>query len=633
MLKICKYLSCTEIVQMLIGFAFIVAQVWLDLKLPDYMSKITTLVETPGSSMHDVWVAGGKMLVVAFGSFVCSLIVGLLAALIAASFGRRLRSLQFNAIENTFGPAEMSHFSTASLITRSTNDITQVQLFITIGLQLLVRAPIMAVWAIAKIADDGIEWTMATGIAVTVLMVMVTILMALVMPKFKRMQTLTDNINLVARENLTGLRVVRAYNAEDYQEQKFSEANRELTDTQLFTNRAMSVMMPVMNTALNGLMLAVYWIGAYLIDAADMMDKLTIFSNMVVFSSYSIQVIMSFLLMSMVFVLWPRADVSAKRILEVITTKPVVNDSGSYRGETERETSRETSAVATRETAVETGDEAHIESDNPAGNHHGVSVAFDNVSFTYPDSREPMLENISFTAKPGQTVAFIGSTGSGKSTLVNLVPRLYDATQGRVLVDGKDVREWDSATLRAQIGYVPQKALLFKGTVASNIAYGGTDGFGSKTETNGDTNAQIDMNRVQLAAQVAQASEFINRFEKGYESPISQGGTNVSGGQRQRLSIARAVYTNPSVYVFDDSFSALDFATDRAVREQLREHAQGATKLIVAQRVGTIMDADMIVVLDDGKVVGKGTHRELLETCDVYQQIARSQLTEEDLKK
>ncbi len=606
MLRIMRYLSKAEIGQMLIALVSIVGQVWLDLTLPDYMSDITQLVETPGSDMSDIWVAGGKMLAISLGSAACAIVTGFIAARVGASFSQRLRSLEFSKVES-FGAAEMNRFSTASLITRSTNDITQIQMFITMGLMMIVKSPIMAVWAICKIAGGGFEWTLATGVAVVALIISIGVLMALAMPKFKAMQRLTDNINLVARENLTGLRVVRAYNAEDYQEAKFAQANKDLTDTQLFTNRAMSVMMPLMNTIMNGLMLAVYWIGAYLIDAADATDKLTTFADMVVFSSYSVQVIMSFLLMSMVFVLWPRADVSANRVLEVINTEPMV--------------------VSGTQTAGKPGMEGEIE--------------FRNVSFTYPDSREAMLEGINFKASKGQTVAFIGSTGSGKSSLVNLVPRFYDATQGKVLVDGVDVRDYTLESLRGKIGYVPQQSFMFKGTIASNVSYGGagrasggrgvSDGRGNSADrTSADKSASAEA--VRNACEVAQATEFIGRKEDGYETVISQGGANVSGGQKQRLSIARAVYRHPEILIFDDSFSALDFKTDRAVRDALAKEAKDATKLIVAQRIGTIMDADTIVVLDGGKVVGQGTHRELLETCDVYRQIAQSQLSENELK-
>ena len=620
MFRIMKYLSKAEIGQMLIALVTIVGQVYFDLKLPDYMSDITTLVETPGSDMKDIWIAGGKMLLISLGSVACAIITGYIAARVAASFTQRLRSLEFRKVES-FGPAEMSKFSTASLITRSTNDITQIQMFITMGLQLIVKSPIMAVWAVCKIAGEGFEWTVATAIAVVILLVAVVILMAMVMPKFKAMQRLTDNINLVARENLTGLRVVRAYNAEDYQESKFTKANKDLTDTQLFTNRTMAIMMPLMNTVMNGLMLAVYWIGAYLIEAAELTDKLTVFSNMVVFSSYSVQVIMSFLLMSMVFVLWPRADVSAQRVMEVLNTEPIVKNG----------TKRAADIAKTGQTGT---------------------VEFKNVSFTYPDSREAMLQDINFKAEKGQTVAFIGSTGSGKSSLINLVPRFYDVSAGQVLVDGVDVRDYDMVALRDKIGYVPQRSVLFKGTVAGNISYGDKPGENDTVEL-ADTSTPAgrkrealqlaadaandgkltdeQMSRVKAAADVAQASEFVNRMDGGFDSPIAQGGSNVSGGQKQRLSIARAVYRHPEILIFDDSFSALDFKTDRAVRDALAEEAKDSTKLIVAQRIGTIMNADRIVVLDEGKVVGQGTHKELLENCEVYRQIAESQLSESEL--
>ena len=613
MLRIMKYLSKAEIGQMLIALVTIVGQVYFDLKLPDYMSDITTLVETPGSHMKDIWIAGGKMLLISLGSAACAIITGYIAARVAASFTQRLRSLEFRKVES-FGPAEMSKFSTASLITRSTNDVTQVQMFITMGLQLIVKSPIMAVWAVCKIAGEGFEWTLATGIAVVILLAAIVIMMAMVMPKFKAMQALTDNINLVARENLTGLRVVRAYNAEDYQEAKFTKANKDLTDTQLFTNRVMAFMMPLMNTIMNGLMLAVYWIGTYLIDAAGLKDKLTVFSNMVVFSNYSVQVIMSFLLMSMVFVLWPRADVSAQRIMEVLDTEPIVEN-----------------GTKTAADVAKTGQRGTVE--------------FRNVSFTYPDSREAMLEGINFTAEQGQTVAFIGSTGSGKSSLINLVPRFYDTSQGQVLVDGVDVRDYDLKALRDKIGYVPQQSVLFKGTVASNVSYGDQPGdpaevemadtstpAGSKREAAEGADIPAEqLNRVRAAADVAQASEFVARMDGGYSAAIAQGGSNVSGGQKQRLSIARAVYRHPEILIFDDSFSALDFKTDREVRDALAREAKDSTKLIVAQRIGTIMNADRIVVLDDGKVVGQGTHKELLDNCDVYRQIAESQLSQSEL--
>ncbi|OZG53946.1 ABC transporter ATP-binding protein [Pseudoscardovia suis] len=629
MIKICKYLSKSEWFQLFLGLIFIVAGVYLQLKLPDYMADITTLVETPGSKMHDVWVAGGKMLGVAFAAMITTVAVGFITARVAASFTQRLRSLEFRRVES-FGLEEIGKFSTASLITRSTNDVTQIQQFITMGLLMLVQSPIMAVWAIVKIAGKGVDWSIATAVSTVLVLGAVGIIMVKVMPKFRSMQTLTDNINRVARENLTGLRVVRAYNAENYQQKKFDKANDDLTNTQLYTNRAMSIMMPLMNTVMNGLTLAIYWIGAYLIDAAGLMDKLTLFSNMVVFSSYAIQIIMSFLMMSMVFVLWPRADVSAKRILEVLDTTPRITDGARRDGV-----------------------------NDASGEPIRGQVEFRDVSFAYPDSREPMLEHVSFTAQKGQTVAFIGSTGSGKTTLVNLVPRMYDVTDGAVLVDGVDVRDYDVQSLRDKIGYVPQQAVMFKGTVASNVAFGDRSQNGktiagerasdvklidtstaqglkevqkmrmSAASARALTDAQMD--DVRQAVDVAQADDFVTRMDGTYDASIAQGGTNISGGQKQRLSIARAVWRHPEILVFDDSFSALDFQTDHDVRQALAKQAHDSTKLIVAQRIGTIMDADQIVVLDQGRVVGKGTHKELLKNCDVYRQIAESQLTEAEL--
>lgn len=629
MIKICKYLSKSEWFQLFLGLIFIVAGVYLQLKLPDYMADITTLVETPGSKMHDVWVAGGKMLGVAFAAMITTVAVGFITARVAASFTQRLRSLEFRRVES-FGLEEIVKFSTASLITRSTNDVTQIQQFITMGLLMLVQSPIMAVWAIVKIAGKGVDWSIATAVSTVLVLGAVGIIMVKVMPKFRSMQTLTDNINRVARENLTGLRVVRAYNAENYQQKKFDKANDDLTNTQLYTNRAMSIMMPLMNTVMNGLTLAIYWIGAYLIDAAGLMDKLTLFSNMVVFSSYAIQIIMSFLMMSMVFVLWPRADVSAKRILEVLDTTPRITDGARRDGV-----------------------------NDASGEPIRGQVEFRDVSFAYPDSREPMLEHVSFTAQKGQTVAFIGSTGSGKTTLVNLVPRMYDVTDGAVLVDGVDVRDYDVQSLRDKIGYVPQQAVMFKGTVASNVAFGDRSQNGktiagerasdvklidtstaqglkevqkmrmSAASAGALTDAQMD--DVRQAVNVAQADDFVTRMDGAYDASIAQGGTNISGGQKQRLSIARAVWRHPEILVFDDSFSALDFQTDHDVRQALAKQAHDSTKLIVAQRIGTIMDADQIVVLDQGRVVGKGTHKELLKNCDVYRQIAESQLTEAEL--
>ncbi|MFT8358789.1 MULTISPECIES: ABC transporter ATP-binding protein [Bifidobacterium] len=587
MLRICKYLSKLEIGELILGVALVISQVWFDLKLPDYMSDVTRIVETPNSKVSQVWTAGGKMLLISLGSIACAIATGFIAARVAATFTQRLRSLEFKHVES-FSTQELGNFSTASLITRSTNDITQIQMFITMGLLLIVRAPVMAVWAVLKIAGKGFEWTVATGVAVAFLVVAIIILMSMVGPKFRSMQRLTDSINLVARENLTGLRVVRAYNAEDYQEEKFDHANDDLTSTQLFTNRAIAVLMPMMNTVLNGLMLAVYWIGAYLIEQATLGDKLTLFSNMVVFSSYSVQVIMGFLLMSMVFVLLPRANVSANRILEVLDTPISISDGSRDDGE------------------------------------QGLkgTVEFRNMGFKYPDAKHNVLDDISFTVSKGQTIAFIGATGSGKSTLINLVPRFYDASSGQVLVDGVNVKDYKLSALRNKIGYVPQESFLFRGTVESNIAYGAkADAISPEKRKEG----------VETAASIAHATEFVEKMPEGFDSPIAQSGSNVSGGQKQRLSIARAVWSKPEILIFDDSFSALDFKTDREVRDALARETAGSTVMIVAQRIGTIMNADTIVVLDEGRIVGVGTHKQLLDSCEIYRQIAESQLSAKEL--
>ncbi|KPU44391.1 putative ABC transporter ATP-binding protein [Oxobacter pfennigii] len=584
MIKILRYLKPKEWILVSLSLVFIVAQVWLDLKSPDYMAEITVLVQTPGSAMRDIWLAGGKMLLCTLGSLASAIIVGFFAARIAATFSKQLRSLLFNKVES-FSMEEINRFSTDSLITRSSNDITQIQILITMGLQLIIKAPIMVVWAITKIAGKGFEWMLTTGVAVAVLVVMVGFIMIFVIPKFKKMQTLTDNMNRITRENLTGLRVVRAYNAEDYQEKKFEEANEELTGTQLYTSRAMAILMPVIMMIMSGLSLAIYWIGAYLINAAEMMDKLTLFSNMVVFSSYAIQVIMSFMMLVMIFIMLPRAGVSAKRINEVLDTEPTILDGSQIDG-----------------------------ASGLAG-----EVTFEHVSFKYPDAADYALEDISFTVKQGETIAFIGSTGSGKTTLVNLVPRFFDATEGEILIDGVNIKDYSLEALHNKIGYVPQKAVLFKGTVSSNVAYGdnGGDGFTS--------------DEIRKAAAIAQGADFVEQMDGGYEADIAQGGTNLSGGQKQRLSIARAVCRKPEIYIFDDSFSALDYKTDRILRSALKKETAGVTSMIVAQRIGTIMDADQIIVLHEGKIAGKGKHKELLQTCEVYRQIAMSQLSEEEL--
>ncbi|MCL2031647.1 MAG: ABC transporter ATP-binding protein/permease, partial [Oscillospiraceae bacterium] len=585
MIKIFKYLNPREWLAAGVSLIFIVAQVWLDLKMPEYMERITTLVQTPGSAMRDIWSAGGYMLLCALGSLAGAVIVGFFAARIAASFSRRLRGMLFCKVE-AFSMEELNRFSTPSLITRSTNDVTQVQMLVTMALQLVVKAPIMAVWAVMKIAGKGFEWSLATGATVLLMSLLVTLLMIFVFPKFRKMQILTDNITRVTRENLMGLRVVRAYNAERYQEDKFEAANAELTGTQLFTGRAMASMMPFMTIIMSGLPLVIYWVGAYMIDAAGMApnaagtpEKLAVFSNMVVFSQYAMQVILSFMMLVMMFIMLPRASVSARRINEVLDTEPAIRDGTAGAG-----------------LPGVTGE-----------------VVFRQVSFKYPGAADYVLENISFTAQQGQTVAFIGSTGSGKSTLVSLIPRFFDATEGEVLVNGVNVKEYRQEALCNKIGYVPQTAVLFKGTVTSNVAYGDNGGGG------------YDGDEVRKAVRIAQGTDFVDKMEDGYDAAVAQGGANLSGGQKQRLAIARAVCRAPEIYIFDDSFSALDYKTDRALRSALKRETAGVTSLIVAQRIGTIMDADRIIVLDEGRIAGQGTHQELLRGCPVYKEIAMSQ--------
>lgn len=586
MVKIFRNLRKREIGLILLSVIFVAVSVWLDLKLPDYMSEVTILVKTEGSTMSDVLKAGGKMLLCAFGSLVAAIIVGFFAAQVAAGFSSRLRSRMFSKVGN-FSMEEINGFSTASLITRSTNDITQIQNFVAMGLQVMVKAPIMAVWAVCKILGKSWQWTAATGGAVVFLMAVIATVLIFAYPKFKKVQTLTDNLNRVTRENLTGIRVVRAYNAEEYQEKKFSKANDELTATNIFVFRFMSVMMPSMNIVMNGISLVIYWIGAFLINKAQAMDKITVFSDMVVFSSYAVQVIMSFVMLAMIFIMMPRAAVSAKRINEVLDTVPNIRE-GSL-SETKPE--------------------------------NAGTVEFRNVSFRYPDAADNVLENISFTAKKGETVAFIGSTGSGKSTLVNLIPRFYDATEGEVLVDGVNVREYKSEALNNKLGFVPQKAIMFSGTVSSNVSYG----------KNPNNPGNIP-DEVKNAVEIAQGTEFVEKMPDTYNSQIAQGGTNISGGQKQRLAIARAVYRKPEILIFDDSFSALDYKTDRILRSTLKKETSDTTTLIVAQRIGTIKDADKIIVLDEGRMAGMGTHRELLKNCEVYRQIALSQLSKEELE-
>lgn len=609
MFKLLKRLSVIEWIMALISIVFIAVQVFLDLRLPDYMSEITTLVQTPGSSISDVWLSGGKMLLCALGSLATSIIVGYLAARIAAGFSKRLRYAVFNKVQS-FSMGEISRFSTPSLITRSTNDITQVQTLIALGLQVMIKAPIMAGWAILKIAGKGWQWTTATGVAIAFLLVVVTVIITVALPRFRKIQTLTDNLNRIARENLTGLRVVRAYNAEDYQQKKFMVANTELTENHLFTGRIMAILMPCMTIIMNGLTLSVYWIGAALINSAPMADKIGQFSNMVVFTSYAMQVVMAFMMLTMIFIMLPRASVSVRRINQVLDTEISVSDGpGVY--DCADENSEE---LPSDDDASPEENACEQVSAEPQG-----EIEFINVSFKYPNAEDYVLQNVSFSAHKGETVAFIGSTGCGKSTLINLIPRFYDATEGQVLVDGIDVRKYTLQQLRNKLGYIPQRSVLFTGTVSSNVAFGSSG------------NGEPGQDEIKHAIAIAQGTEFVEQMPEGYDSAISQGGTNVSGGQKQRLCIARAVCRNPEIFIFDDSFSALDYKTDKLLRSTLKSQLSGATSLIVAQRIGTIRDADRIVVLEEGQVVGIGTHKELLKTCQVYKEIALSQLSEEEL--
>lgn len=586
MIKILKYLEKEDWIYVLCSFIFILTQVWLDLKLPDYMSEITMLVQTEGSTMTDIIKAGGYMLMCALGSLVACIIVGYFTARVAANLSFKLRSLLYNKIED-FSMAEINKFSTSSLITRSTNDITQLQMIVAMGLQVLIKTPITAIWAICKILRKSWQWTAATAGAVLVLLLIISIIFILAIPKSKKIQKLNDNLNSVTREGLTGIRVVRAYNAQDYQSNKFEKANSDLTKNNLVVNRVMAIINPGMTFIMSGLTLAIYWIGAYLIDSADIINKMNLFSDMVVFYSYAVQVIMSFMMLTMILTMMPRATVSANRIMEVLNTKESIKDgigllpSNEIKGE----------------------------------------IEFRNVSFRYPDSEDSdyTIQDISFKVSKGETVAFIGSTGSGKTTLINLIPRFYDVTEGEVLVNGINVKDYKQNELRNRLGYVSQKAVLFTGSVSSNVAYG----------NNGRSN--YSKNDIKKAIEIAQGTEFVEKMEGTYDASIAQGGTNVSGGQRQRLSIARALCRKPEICIFDDSFSALDYKTDKKLRSVLKKETSEVTNLIVAQRIGTIIDADKIIVLDEGKIVGMGTHKELMKTCKVYQEIAYSQLSKEEL--
>lgn len=584
MIRLLKNLPKRNWLMMFFAIGFVVLQVWLDLTIPDYMADITALVQTDGSKMADIMAAGGKMLLCAFGSLAATVVVAIISSRIASDFSAVLRAKLFNKVQG-FSMEEIGRFSTASLITRSTNDVTQVQMFVTIGFQVLIKAPILAIWAVCKISAKSWQWTFSTGVAVAVLLIIVGLCVSIALPKFKKLQELTDDINRVTRENITGINVVRAYNAEKYQESKFETANNNLTKTQLFTSRTMSFMMPGIQLIMSGLPLAIYWIGAYLINKADMMSKITLFSDMVTFSSYAMQIVMAFMMMVMVFIILPRASVAAKRINEVLDTEATIED----------------------------GDK-DIKDSGIRG-----EIEFKNVNFKYPDAEDYVLSDISFSVKKGETLAIIGATGCGKSTVINLIPRFYDVTEGEVLVDGVNVKDYKQKELRNKIGYVSQKATLFGGTVKSNIAYGdnGKDGF-------------MESDIVD-SVYVAQASEFVEKMGEGYDSYIAQGGGNLSGGQKQRLSIARAVCRHPEIFIFDDSFSALDYRTDRALRSALKKECADATKIIVAQRIGTIRDADKIIVLENGTIAGMGKHDELMKNCEVYRQIAYSQLSKEEL--
>lgn len=581
MTKLLKEFNKKDYFLVLVRTLLIIFQVWLDLRLPDYMSEITKLVQTEGSKMSDILSQGGYMLLCALGSLISAFIVGYLTSYISATFSQKTRKTLFTKVQS-FSMEEIKKFKTSSLITRTTNDITNIQMFISMGLQMLIKAPITAVWAILKILGKNYRWSIATGVAVVVMLSVIGTLMLIVLPRFKIVQKLIDNINDKTRENLTGVRVIRAFNAEKYQEDRFEDANQKLTNTQMFNQRMMSIMSPTMYLIMNLLPLSIYVIGAGLINSAGMFDRLNLFSDMVVFSSYAMQVIMAFLMLAMIFVMYPRASVSVERIMEVIDTKTKITD-GEFLGNTKLM----------------------------------GEVEFKNVSFKYPDADEYVLKNISFKAKKGDTLALIGSTGSGKSTIVNLIMRFYDATEGEILIDGKNIKEYKLETLYKKIGYVPQRAVMFNGSVKYNISYG---------------DKKVSEKDMKNAARVAQASEFIDKMPKGYDANVSSGGTNISGGQKQRLAIARAVAKDPEIFVFDDSFSALDYKTDYTLRKELKKNAKDKTNIIVAQRIGTILNADEIIVLENGFVKGCGTHAELLKKCKVYKEIALSQLSKEELE-
>ena len=582
MFKLIKKLGKKELLYVLISALLIVFQVWLDLKLPDYMNNITTLLQTEGSKVKALFNPGSKMLLCALGSLASSIVVGYFVANVASNFSRKIRKEVFTKVED-FSMEEIKKFSTSSLITRTTNDITQVQMLISMGLQLMIKSPVTAVWAICKISGKSYEWSIATGGAVLCLLMLISVVIIFALPRFKRVQKLTDNLNRITMENLKGIRVVRAYNAEKYEKNKFDKANNELTNTHLFIEKIMSIISPWMSLIMSTLTLSIYVIGIYLLNKAALTDKVSIFSNMIVFSSYAMQVVMSFMMLAIVFVMFPRASVSAKRILEVLETDVKIK-SGSFKEDT-----------------------------NIKG-----EVEFKNVSFKYPDAEEYVLKNISFKASKGETIAFIGRTGCGKSTLINLIPRFYDATEGEILIDGVNVKDYDLEYLHNKLGYIPQKAVMFNGTVKENVAYG----------SNGK---KFTKEKIERSIKIAQAKDFVSKMDKDIDSHIASGGTNISGGQKQRLAIARAIARDPEIYIFDDSFSALDYKTDYVLRKDLKKYTKDATTFIVAQRIGTIKNADKILVLEEGKCVGIGTHEELLKKCKEYKEIALSQFGKEEL--
>ncbi len=578
---ILKYLGKKEWALVVACVVLIAVQVYLDLEIPGYMANITTILTTGGTS-DEVLAEGIPMLVCALGSLASSVIVGAMAAYVAVTLAKNLRKKQFDSVQK-FSFEEIGRFSIASLITRSTNDVNQIQMVVAMGLQVMVKAPIMAVWAVYKILGSDLRWTWSVAISVVVMLAIILVIMKFVTPKFKRIQSMTDDVNRVTKEGIEGIRVVRAYNAEDFQEDRFKSANKTLTDTHLSVTRALAFLNPAMTSVMNLMSLSIYWVGASVVNEAVGLMRIEEFSSMVVFSSYALQVVAAFMMLTMIFMILPRAQVAARRIEEVIETEPSIVDGGTK--------------------------------ESPAG--HEGEIEFRNVGFSYPDTKDYVFNGIDLKVSKGETVAFIGATGSGKSTLINLIPRFYDATEGQVLVDGVDVREYDLDVLRRKIGYVPQKAVLMSGTVEENVNYG-------------NTSDERDMDDVKHAVRIAQGTDFIEKMEGGYEGRVAENGSNFSGGQKQRLSIARAVCRKPEIYVFDDSFSALDYKTDLELRTALRKETADATLIIVAQRIGTIRDADKIVVLDNGKAVGIGTHEELMRTCEVYREIASSQLTAEE---